>query len=447
MGGLRGLAVLCLLVACSQSSEPDPVTEAAGELPCDVDDVAKAVCQECHGERQRYGAPMRLVTRADFLARSVSDPSRRVYELVGERIHDEDDPMPPRPRALSEEQLAAIDRFVATDAPEREADALCEQPMTMEDGGMPDVGPDATPPGELPCTPSYEFRAFGEEERGYAVKANAAAGLTNEYVCFAFRAQFAPDEQAIAWGPHIGDDRIVHHWILYQTKTAQTEGTSFPCGALPAQDAVFLMGWAPGGGVEQMPDDVGLELPDDGFLLLQLHYYNAASLGDLHDDTGVSICTTDTPRANAAGVLTIGTLEVDIPERAVNHEVSYTCPGRVTQYLGAFTLMASAPHMHQRGRSFRTDIVRANGDVEMINQVEHWSFADQRRYPFTPFHQLARGDGVRVTCAYDNPTDQPISWGEGTDDEMCFDFMMVYPITNWPAQFPRFCVDIERYGF
>jgi hypothetical protein len=38
------------------------------------------------------------------------------------------------------------------------------------------------------------------------------------------------------------------------------------------------------------------------------------------------------------------------------------------------------------------------------------------------------GDMARITCSYDTTKDgQPITWGEGTDDEMCLAFLYVSP--------------------
>lgn len=38
------------------------------------------------------------------------------------------------------------------------------------------------------------------------------------------------------------------------------------------------------------------------------------------------------------------------------------------------------------------------------------------------------GDAIRTTCTFDNPYDFPVLFGEGTEDEMCFNFVMAYPI-------------------
>jgi hypothetical protein len=34
---------------------------------------------------------------------------------------------------------------------------------------------------------------------------------------------------------------------------------------------------------------------------------------------------------------------------------------------------------------------------------------------------------VTLTCAWDNPGTSPVSWGEGTSDEMCINYFYVTP--------------------
>src|SRR5689334_8025993 len=70
---------------------------AAGGLPCDVDAILAANCRECHGATPQYGAPMSLVTYQDLTRAAVTDKSRKVYQLVEDRIHDTAKPMPQPP--------------------------------------------------------------------------------------------------------------------------------------------------------------------------------------------------------------------------------------------------------------------------------------------------------------------------------------------------------------
>ena len=61
---------------------------------------------------------MPLLSYADLMAPSKSDLSKKVYELVGTRIHDDRAPMPQAPNArLSPAETATLDSWIAAGAP------------------------------------------------------------------------------------------------------------------------------------------------------------------------------------------------------------------------------------------------------------------------------------------------------------------------------------------
>ena len=66
--------------------------------------------------------------------------------------------------------------------------------------------------------------------------------------------------------------------------------------------------------------------------------------------------------------------------------------------------------------------------IEELVHVERWDFNDQAFYPRDPTMILNPGDAIRTTCTYDNPGDATVRFGERTEDEMCFNFVMLYPI-------------------
>jgi hypothetical protein len=86
--------------------------------------------------------------------------------------------------------------------------------------------------------------------------------------------------------------------------------------------------------------------------------------------------------------------------------------------------------MHELGRRIRTETLRggSEAEVEMLVDVDPWSFENQAFYPHEPEVLLRPGDALRTTCTYDNPNDYDVYFGEATEDEMCFNFVMVYPV-------------------
>jgi hypothetical protein len=365
---------------------------------------------------------MPLRTHDDMVAPAPSDPARKVYEMTKARIHDEDEPMPPAGE-LAAAEMAALDTWIDAGAPPAEDGCEVEPPPPEP------IGPEA-----LPCEVTHTFTAHAlGSEAPYHVP---EVGADNLYQCFTFPSPWNGVTQATAWAPIVGDERVLHHWILYRTATPQPAGGVMNC-QMPS-DATFVAGWAPGGQNFVMPDDVGLELagPTDS-LILQIHYHNVAHYPDALDASGVAFCTTDTPRTYDAGVFTLGDVTIDIPPYAQDWQESGMCGSFLTSYLEQpVTIIASFPHMHQLGTKFRTDIMRGsnNGPVQNLVDIQHWDFENQQFYRHDPPVVFDPGDAVRTTCTYDNPTTDAVKFGEKTEDEMCFNFVMLYPISMFESQ-------------
>lgn len=418
----------------SAGGDGDPSGNGGGEipadsgLPCDVREALVSSCTECHGRQRRFGAPMSLTTYEELHAEVASDPSRPTWELVGERIASTTDPMPPQGFDIEPRHHDALAAWVEAGAPRAPDDEQC--------ASDPDPDPEPDPVSELPCTPEHEFRAFGNGPDGaYEVP---SGGDGNFYTCFPFASPFDADEQITAMAPIIDQQAFLHHYILWRTDMAPAEDGPFPCQALPTSDSTFVAGWAPGVGTNVLPDDVGFETKPDAHYLLQMHYWNVAGAKDQFDESGVAMCSTKTPRTHKAGVIAVGPTSIQIPPRSTDVEVTGSCPSIQTLLAGGFTILGSSPHAHQTATRFKTEIVRLSGGTETLTHVDPWDFDNQTTYSQDPPVEVAPGDEVRVTCTYDNPTNQTVTWGENSEDEMCFDFMAIYPIDPWPA--PRFCV-------
>lgn len=388
-------------------------------LPCAVRDALAANCGMCHGESPAFGAPMPLTNYDDLQVPAPSDATRSVYELVADRMTANAGRMPPD-GDISDADAATILDWISDGAPEDPEAACGGDPPA--DGDADDVGPDA-----LPCDPTHVLTAHADgSEQPFVVPTQGAEDL---YMCFAFQSPFAEGMQATAWAPVIDDERVVHHWILYRASGGNyTDGSVFPCDLSLQVSADFVAGWAPGGGNVELPSDVGLELGAGDTYVLQVHYNNAAHHPDAIDRSGVAFCTTPAPRPNTAGVLTLGTTSIDIPAGAVAHEESGTCGWLSTIFWPELHIIASSPHMHGLGRGFRTVLERGDGSTELVTDVPVFDFASQGMYMNEPEIVVQPGDRLHSTCVFDNPGSQPVGFGEGTGDEMCFNFVLAYPI-------------------
>jgi hypothetical protein len=392
-------------------------------LPCEVLDVLQRACGECHGDPPAFGAPMALADYADLHVPAWSDAARPVYEVVAERLVDEASPMPPGAVMEATDRQILLD-WIAAGAPE-EPDSNCgEGPADDE----PTVGPDS-----LPCEPDVEFLAHGPGglDTAFAVP---EVGADDLYMCFSFHSPFPIGAQGTAWAPIIDDERVVHHIVLYSTDLPTADEGVYPCsGILTQLTHQFVAIWAPGGENFVMPQEAGLDL-SAGSYVMEIHYNNSAHHQDVVDRSGMAMCTTDEPREHKAGSLTLGTYGIFLPPGVENFPAIGRCGAERTALWPEEVHVAfSAPHMHKLGRKFKTTATRL--DVAGGGLVEHtlvdvplFDFNQHKGYTQDPPFVMKRGDEVHTTCVYDNPNPYPVVFGEGTQDEMCLNFMLVYPI-------------------
>ena len=94
-------------------------------------------------------------------------------------------------------------------------------------------------------------------------------------------------------------------------------------------------------------------------------------------------------------------------------------------------LYTAGHHMHELGKSQRTELRHADGSTSCLLDTPDWDFAWQGRYTFSSPVTFGPGDKLWMGCTWDNSaSNQPIvdgkarepvtvAWGSGTADEMC----------------------------
>jgi Copper type II ascorbate-dependent monooxygenase, C-terminal domain len=70
-------------------------------------------------------------------------------------------------------------------------------------------------------------------------------------------------------------------------------------------------------------------------------------------------------------------------------------------------------------------VQRANGQTEVIHD-RPFNFEEQTTWPVD--FVVRNGDRITTTCVYTNPGGRSVRFGTSTDDEMCFNFSLYYPM-------------------
>jgi hypothetical protein len=372
-----------------------------------VDVILGKSCRSCHGTTTAYGAPMPLVTYGDLTA---PWKGGKVYQYVQQRVHSATSPMPPAPNPpLDAQALATIDAWAVAGAPP--GTAACSN-----SGGGDGGGASTADPQPLPCTPDQTLRP--------ASPGSISQSMSDLYYCYGVDIPVTSDRHVIAVTPHVDNKAILHHLLLFQSDSPVSPDAT-ECNNLAAITKYRLYGgWAPGGGNIILPDAAGYRETASTHWVVQVHLNNTKGLPTQNDSSGFDLCTTDKLRPNDAEVMAFGTFGIYLPPRST---VDYGC--NWTAQAGELHIFGMWPHMHKLGKSMSGSILRNGTEIPLVN-VPSFDFSGQGNYPVSV--DVQSGDVIQSHCVFDNTTDQTVTFGENTGNEMCFDFAFYYPKITSP---------------
>jgi hypothetical protein len=281
--------------------------------------------------------------------------------------------------------------------------------------------------------------------------------LNDEYRCFMIDSPKATDAFLTGYAVTPGDAAIVHHTLVFLVDPAKTgddgrtngdimtalaaaspDRAGWPCfgsaGDHINSDGVPVT-WAPGQGIVDYPDGMGVPIHPTDKLVVQMHY-NLASPGTagMTDMTTIHLRFADSVNRQVAFLLpdpflaSLGNATPDTlpPGQA---DATYTWTQSFSDLgldgLPSVDLLAVMPHMHARGLRQHMRIGPAGG-LTCASDLENWSFHWQEFYFYTTPLTLTPADQVQVTCEYNTSADTaPVLPGWGTQNEMCLAVLMV----------------------
>jgi len=263
------------------------------------------------------------------------------------------------------------------------------------------------------------------------------------YRCFVVPTEFEDDVWVKSVQVVPGNRQVVHHVILYLDTTgksseldARDEEPGYECFGGPGEGIQFgvgtmLGGWVPGTRAALLPDGVGLLLPKGAKVIVQMHYFPAGKEHSDQTKIGLYLAQPEETMTRRMVFLPLVNTSFRIPAGANDHEVTKTetvLPGASAQ------LYQVVPHMHLLGK--KIEVTRSNIFLretrDSLIKIDDWDFNWQGFYTFKEPVQLNNFDQVKVSCRFDNSAENPrnpsnplkdIRWGEGTEDEMCVNFL------------------------
>lgn len=301
---------------------------------------------------------------------------------------DDETTRAPEPHAVSQ---AALPQLAATTP--AQSGAVSTEPIVYDDP-------------QLTCHKLVAYRAPAQRQDKYAVPSRP-----DLYVGFDMKAPWKGLQYVKSLRVLIDNRQAIHHLILFRNlnggSDAVVEDTS---GKHP--DGEMLFGWSPGGTDVYFGADVAMAVPEGSTFQLETHYNNLTG-APVPDASGVEVCVTPRAPKHVAALSYVG------EDRINGSAATGACTPDTKQ---PAHLILGLPHMHKKGVHMKVDVTRASGAVETLHD-QPFDFNYQRSYVLDDVI-VAPGDKLTTTCTYA----QPVRFGKGTEDEMCFFFTL-----HWPA--------------
>ena len=418
--GLTLALPLWLLSACGGSEEsPAPTgTPVPTQVPAvtyyrDVKPILDRVCANCHVEGGV--APSTFEGYEQASARSATIAS---YVSSGY--------MPPKAADPSCNDYVYSERMTITDD---ERQILQSWHELGAPAGDPATQTAVEPgPGHLAQVdmslrlPSVHYPTFDESG--------------NQYACYVVDDVRSETLFVSGLEAFIDKAEIVHHVVLYKGTGGATDDLTDPTQGWDCMDGnggewEMVAAWAPGNGPLVFPEGAALRVDPEDKLVVQMHYFKSREGAEtVGDKSGYDLTLVDSAETELL-MAGMGTDDFMIPAGDTNYSASAEVVNELTGL--SLELYGVFPHMHVLGKRYDYELEAQNGAKTCLAGGQR-DFHNQANYLWKQTAMFDPGETIRFTCTWDNSAGNPgqlnnppvdVSYGERTQEEMCFGFTWV----------------------
>jgi len=285
--------------------------------------------------------------------------------------------------------------------------------------------------------------------------------------CFVMPTNLPEDKYVAAVECRPGNPKIVHHSLIYidtqgqgqkLQKLQQEKPTKDPHGGSDLDKGPgyyggmsvgfvpngSLGGWVPGQMPRVLPDGIGILLPKNSDVVMQIHYHRNGRLEKDKTQVGLYFAKKKIEHQYQGGVM--AGIFLVIPKDKKDFVVKGT-----SYFTQDATLYTITPHMHMLGKEIKVTVTPPEGKEQLVFDIKAWDYNWQETYFFSEPLKIKAGTKIDLQAIYDNSKDNPsnpfnppqdVALGEQTFNEMCFVFMggvsdskgQQLPMTRYPKK-------------
>ena len=204
---------------------------------------------------------------------------------------------------------------------------------------------------------------------------------------------------------------MIHHFLMVTADATKEPAGASECGA------AFKFSWRPifmaGAGSSEVaiPEGAARQVGAGTQVVLQLHLLNA-SAQPVTEYAEVRMGRSPEANPNPVGQFIFGTFDLALPPMQAS-QLQVNCAVN-----SSAQIFAMFPHMHYLGRKQTLELGPDANSLNTIYTRDPYDFEQQTIDPIDL--KLSPGTAARLTCSYDNDRNETITYGESTNNEMCF---------------------------
>ena len=235
-----------------------------------------------------------------------------------------------------------------------------------------------------------------------------AARGPDVYRCFVLPTNLARDAylEAIDYAP--GERSAVHHLIAYIDTTgrgrqldAASPGPGYSTTAGVMIEADELSFWTAGSEPHRLPQGIGMRIPAQADIVLQIHYHPGGKAGNDRTRVGLYFSRKPVKQALHWNNATNSSFRLPAGDNNVEVKASWFVPVELEA-------LAVCPHMHQLGHDMHMSVKFPSGQTQNLIEIVDWDPSWQGAYYFQKPITLPAGSVVNVVAHFDNSAPRAI---------------------------------------
>lgn len=228
-----------------------------------------------------------------------------------------------------------------------------------------------------------------------------------------------------------------HHFIVYRVNDTTERPEPYSC--VPFTDTLNdppLIITQRSDDRLTLPDGVAYTIEPDQMIRLELHYINVSAAPQMAEATSTFIPMPAEEVEHEADIMFMGDTNISIP--AMSEATLGPSFIQLPSRFNGVSYFAITGHEHQWGTNVHVEVAQSAGATGIpVYDVENFQWDEPQTVTYNDAQfSVPDGGGFKVTCDWNNRSNQSVGFGTSVDDEMCF--LWAY---YFPSQGPLVCAN------